>query len=143
MYWHGLATLVRTAGLPFILFGDWQVEPPELEASGFLRLVGGVTVATDEPTNVQTGRILDYYVISEELEPLVIDIKAMVGSRLATHLPVILRMKGARSIGETRRIAQPRTHPPYIPQGPMPAGIAIGWSSSTMFAENAVDDMDA
>ncbi len=126
--WVGLATLARAAGLPTIFTGDWQVEPAELLASGFVDLVGGVVFATDEPTNVQSGKVLDYFVVSRELEPLVVDVQAVVGSRLATHLPVVLRLKGARSLGSIRRVSQPKLHGAFLPQGPMPAGIAVDWN---------------
>ncbi len=107
--WHDIALHVRTHGLPFILAGDWQVPPATLQASGLPGLLGAQVFATSTPTNVCTGRVLDYFLVSKSVSDMVIEVKAIVGTRLATHLPVELTLKGRRSLGEAMRVARPPT----------------------------------
>ncbi len=126
-YWKEVATIARAAGLPVILMGDWQATPQEMRSTHFPDLVGAVIVAPDTATNTQSGRVIDYFLVSKDWEHLVQEVHVETGTRLPTHLPVTLRLKGARSLGVARRIAQPKIHSVELPIGPVPAGIGILW----------------
>ena len=47
---HAAGAAVTTHGGPWIIGGDWNMEPAALESSGWLRVVDGVVVATHLPT---------------------------------------------------------------------------------------------
>ncbi len=118
--WYGIALHVRTHGLPFILAGDWQVPPAEMQAAGLPALLGAQIVATSTPTNVHTKRVLDYFLVAKSVADMVIDVKAIAGTRLATHLPVELTLRGRRSLGEAMRVTKPPTLDVFPPTNRWP-----------------------
>ncbi len=50
-----------------------------------------------------------------------------IASNFATHLPVSIRIQGARSLGLGRRMTQPKVHSVDKPETVRPAGIRIDW----------------
>ncbi len=100
-----------------------------MNSTHFPDLIGAVIVAPDTATNTQSGRIIDYFLVSKDWEHLAQEIQVETGTRLPTHLPVTLRLKGSRSLGVARRIAQPKVHSVELPIGPVPAGIGIVWDN--------------
>ncbi len=54
--------LVTWLGLPFIIAGDWQLEPRVMASSAFLDLLDATICAPVEATNVITGSVIDYFV---------------------------------------------------------------------------------
>ena len=48
---------------PWIICGDWQCPPSELQETGWLKTIKGVIHAPDAPTC--GDRVLDYFVVSE------------------------------------------------------------------------------
>ncbi len=127
--WHALATMIRTAGLPFIVMGDWQATPAEMAASRLTDLLGADIVALNTATNVQSGRILDYYLISRNWRRHVAEIWVETATRFATHLPVTIRLQGARSLGVGRRMIQPKVHAVDKPTEPPPL---TAWASTSL-----------
>eukprot|EP00959_Pyramimonas_sp_CCMP1952_P058613 1223876-Pyramimonas_sp.AAC.1 len=65
--------------LPWIVLGDWNVNPSELDKSGFLLRVHGqgmvppVAVTCDTGTE---GSLIDYAVMSEAMAPYILDCQA-------------------------------------------------------------------
>ncbi len=114
--WHAVAAQIRLVGLPFILGGDWQVLPREMEAAGFPELVGGVIFAPTTPTNLVTLRTIDYDVVARELADNTLDVTTILGARFSPHAPVRLRLRAARSGGVVTRLRQPR----ILRAGPQP-----------------------
>ncbi len=126
--WHAVIAQIRLVGLPFILGADWQVTPQELEATGLHRTMGAVVVAPSEPTNLVTMRTIDYYLVDKALSPYIKSVRVIHGTLFSPHAPVLMAMRGARSLGTTRRIARPRILDVHRPHGPMPEGVQIDWS---------------
>ncbi len=125
--WFGIAMHVRSHGLPFVLAGDWQVPPAELQASGLPALLGAQIVAPSTPTNIHTKRVLDYFLVSRTIADMVVDVTAVVGTRLATHLPVELVLMGKRSLGESMRVVKPPILDAFPPHQPLAAGMQVDW----------------
>ncbi len=65
--WRHLAARRICAGLPFVVSGDWQVEPDVLKASGLPSLLDATVVHPGCPTNTHTGSEIDYFLVSNEL----------------------------------------------------------------------------
>ncbi len=127
--WHALAVTIRGAGLPYIIMGDWQATPAELAASNLPDLIGGVIVAPNGATNTQSGRTIDYFLVAKGWRKFVSEVWIETSTRFATHLPVSIRIGGARSLGIARRVIQPKIHAVDLPSGPALAGIGVDWEN--------------
>ena len=77
--------------LPFIIGADWNMTPDEPEESGWLRQV---RVAVKVPAEVAVtctsgrGRIIDYFVVSRDFEPLVIKTGAALDTPWGPHIGI-------------------------------------------------------
>eukprot|EP00971_Amphidinium_carterae_P095895 1897667-Amphidinium_carterae.1 len=67
-----LVRLMRSLTGPYILMGDFQHTPEQMERWGFPQAIGGQTVAPSLPTctSATGARTIDYFVIARELMPL-------------------------------------------------------------------------
>ena len=67
-----VARAIKAAGVPFLIVADWNMQPDELQRSGFLDLVEGVlAVPADLDYTCISGRLLDYAVVHPGLAPAV------------------------------------------------------------------------
>ena len=55
---------LTSQALQLIIGGDFQVEPMQLEGSGWVRAVGGFVVAPQLATVTQSHRVIDFFVVS-------------------------------------------------------------------------------
>ncbi len=130
--WKEVAAFLRTVGLPFIIGGDWQVMPDHLAATGLLSMLRAAICAPREATNLFSGNVIDWFVVSE---CLVADsrwtISTLHGTNFATHVPVRLSLQSLR--GRTpisQCLASPKPFPINKPLGPKKLTAAIDWSDS-------------
>jgi hypothetical protein len=65
-----LQGFVRSLSFPWIIAGDFNIEPEELQATNLLEMLGGRLLCTDEPTLDQGGR-LDFAIARKSMESLV------------------------------------------------------------------------
>ena len=68
--WQILSTIdpwLTSQGLLFVISGDFQVEPKQLEDSGWVRAVGGSVVAPQLATVTPSHRVIDFFVLSRDL----------------------------------------------------------------------------
>jgi len=70
-----IGRLVSTMGLPFLLAGDFNMDPETLERSGWAQQLGGTCLATGLPYTCRGGagkanRILDYIMVSSKVLPM-------------------------------------------------------------------------
>ena len=70
---------------PWVLGGDFQMEPKLLIQSGFVRLAKGVLAAPSKPTC--QGHVIDYFVVSESLRHSVVAVSTLEDSPFAPTLP--------------------------------------------------------
>ena len=77
---------------PWILAGDFNLTPEDLETADWLARIDGVTVAPEGPTC--GGRCLDFFVVPRLLRPYVVVVQRLEGSGIATHDLVRLLLRG-------------------------------------------------
>ena len=74
-YLQAVAGVLRTLRGPWIFAADFQNTPEELEATGWLKLVGGKIVAPTVPTCGK--RVIVFFVVSQDLPEAIMGIKAV------------------------------------------------------------------
>ena len=68
--WQIISTIglwLTSQALPFVIGGDFQVEPKQLEGSGWVRAVGGFVVAALLGTVTPTYRVTAFFVVSRDV----------------------------------------------------------------------------
>ena len=104
---------------PWIIGGDFNMEPATLEKSGWLEMIGGVVVAPTDPTCCSS--VYDYFVVSKDLHDanLIVGVVRMTDGGFNPHHPVrlILRGDGRRKL--IRELAKPTKIPGILPKGPL------------------------
>ena len=100
---------------PWILAGDFQVEPQALLESGFPRLAKWVVVAPSAPTGM--GHTIDYFLVAEGLAGTVHAVVVLAGSPFAPHSPVRLLLKAAPRRLKVRIQAKPFRISATLPSG--------------------------
>ncbi len=122
-----IAGYLKTLGLPFLLGGDWQCSPQELEATGFTRLLCASICEPGEPTNTQAGSTLDYWVVSDGLLSAGWTAATVIGCRFTPHVPCALKLwcRGRQVMAD--RLCVPKPLPVHRPIGPPLPGVAIRW----------------
>ncbi len=65
--WNLLAARLKAIGMPFIIGGDWQVSPAEMASTRIDELLDAAIIAPREATNVKSGNVLDYYLVSRSM----------------------------------------------------------------------------
>ena len=105
---------------PFLIGGDFQMEPHQLEATGWPRRLAASVVAPlqAQPTSCTSGRMIDYFVISSDLLPLVGNCYVVQEARTSPHRPVRLELRAAKQLPLIRVLKAPRPFPVQAPVGP-------------------------
>lgn len=112
--------MIATQRGPWILGGDWQCTPDELRITGWLKTVKGVIYAPEAPTC--GDRVLDYFVVSEELAQswAIVAACVIVDATFAPHSPVRLIVKAFARTIMVRKLKVPAGFTADLPSGPMP-----------------------
>ncbi len=110
---------VVTYGLPCVLGGDWQIPPQELRDTGVLRLIDAEIVSAGLPTNVASGRELDYFVVSKALLGEGATAEIDPSGAFSPHVAVRLVLPLPRENVGVRSLRQPRPLPVTRPIGPL------------------------
>ncbi len=119
-------------GLPFVVGGDWQVPPADIQRSGILDLIDGIIMAAGRATNIQSGNELDYYIVSRVLAHGGATAEVDPSGAFSPHVAVRLSLPLIRDEGTTRRLRQPRTLPVNRIVGPLPPPrYSINWKDWT------------
>jgi hypothetical protein len=101
---------------PWIAGGDWNLEPQELEAAGWLSMVGGVVHAPSQPTC--HGRVYDFFVVHKAISPAVAGVQRLDDGGLYPHFPTRLLVEGGAHWYMVRRLNKRVTVPGHLPAGP-------------------------
>ena len=109
--------IVLHARCPWMVCGDFNMQPCKLEESEWLKLVKGVIVQPASPTCSSAGTTFDYVVVSRSLEPFVIEAKVVHDAPLWPHAPVAIRF---RNLAKQHRIQTP------VKAAQFPAKLPIG-----------------
>ena len=86
-----IGCLLRALRFPWVVVGDWNVSPQTLQASGFLREVGGVTRFADveytcDPGGGNQASHLDYLVHCTAAQTYIADVTAVPDAPWKPHL---------------------------------------------------------
>ena len=133
--WRAVAVYLRSMGLPFAIGADWQCTPDELQQSGLPELLGAEVFAPRQPTNTDSGRVIDFFLVSIGLVLEGAAASVLHGSVLATHLPVAIRLNARRPVTHVTRLTRPKPLPIDRPIGPQLPGIHVQWQSWNSLAK--------
>ena len=102
---------------PFVIGGDWNCTPEELNATRWLKRVSGVIVAPAAPTcNDST---YDFFVVHRSIVHLVHSVHKVADAELSPHSPARLILKGRSRKIVVRQIKAPFPCPANLPYGPL------------------------
>ena len=108
---------IRAHGGPFVACADWNLEPSDIEASGWLAQVGGIIVAPEQPTH-KSGKIYDFGVVSQSIAHLVAGAEALMGWDVCAHRPCRLRLLASLPPVLVPRLRKPKQFPREPPSLP-------------------------
>ena len=111
------ATLSLLQG-PWLIGGDWNITPEQLQATSWLGLVDGVIFAPTHPTC--HGDVYDFVVVARGLAHAVAGISRIEGAVLHPHWPSRFLLRGDARRQLVRRLVKPRPVPALLPHGPLP-----------------------
>ena len=113
-----LAGVLEGLGKPWLLAGDWNIPVADLEASGWLQMVRGVTIKTGQITCTSgAGEELDYGVAAAGMEEALEKVEVWTGAASRPHSPVIITFKGSTEVTATIR-HRCKAFPWEVPFGP-------------------------
>ena len=113
-----LGAIVRSLSAPWIIAGDWNIEPSTLQATNWHALIDGQIVATTAPTC--NSMVYDYFVVHESLARQVAAIQRLDDAAASPHFPVRLLLRSGVHRHMARRLVRPAWVPPSLPYGPQP-----------------------
>ena len=120
---------VKGCGRPFIIAGDWQVNPAILAETKFPHRLAADIVSADGPTNLRAGSTLDYFVVARSIRVAVKSVETRADLYLSPHVLVMLSLATRSSLGFTMAMSQPKVFPVGHLGGPMPPCAGVDWSA--------------
>ena len=128
-----IGILTETMGIPFVVAGDMNMTPQKMADTGWVDSIMGKIVATEEatcrPTAAHTGRVLDYFVISDWLAPLVHSIELVQNDAYQPHCVVELTLSVAAKEVYENRAKKPLGFPEDRPIRPRDQPV-IDWTNT-------------
>ena len=124
-----LGLAIMTAGRPFIIGADWNMEPAELGRTGFLSMLGPQVVimlgVTQTCTSGRRARLLDYFIVSSDLSSAICPVGLDLSSPWKPHSSVSLWLNTRpQSVTFLRHVA-----PREIPQALDDDSNALSWDT--------------
>ena len=110
------AQLIDSLRGPWLLAGDFNMEPATLQAGGFLDLVHGQVFAPSQPTCKQ--RCYDYFVVSSCLAPFVHSVTTLGFDGINPHAPVRLLLRGDARRLAVKKLVRPGKVAAVLQHGP-------------------------
>ncbi len=129
LLWRCLVQLLTALALPFVIGGDWQVQPCEMARMGLDRVLGAKICASGLATNAQPGNEIDYFLVSECLTDKGWAVARSVDCSFEPHRPAVLTLQGRRRTQATRRITRPKRLPIARPIGPLLPMRQVAWDT--------------
>ena len=96
------AALARTLDGPWIMAGDWNVEPSTTQDANWLQVVGGTVFTTCLTTC--NDHTYDFFVVSHGIAHAVAGVQRLGDSGLNPHAPWRLLIKGDARCHATRKL---------------------------------------
>ena len=110
------AIYIKALKGPWIIGGDWNLEPHLLTAANWLNMVGGVVHAPSQPTC--HAHVYDYFVVHKAISPAIAGVQRLEDAGLFPHFPARLLIKGNALRYQVRKLLKPPKVPGYLPAGP-------------------------
>jgi len=133
-----IAVVLKQIRGPWILAGDWNLNPDLLRSSAWLDVVGGVIVAPTTPTC--HGSTYDYFVVSQDLASSVVGVARVDDGGLHPHHPVRMLLRGDARRKLTRQIVRPTRVPGVLPAGPLPCPQPVAEAIPSEVRAEVIDD---
>ena len=95
---HAVGEAIASFGGPWVLAGDFNMEPETLKARGFLAVTNGHLCAHSQPTCNE--RCFDYFIVSKCMAPFVHSVTTLEYDGIKPRAPVRLLLRG-----DARRLA--------------------------------------
>ena len=118
-----LGAFVAALNHPWIIMADWNLEPAELQETGWVRQVGGALLVPRAGwTCSSSGRLIDFAVCSASCTSWVREIGAHMDGPWTAHKGVFVRLaQGSNDPGHlTLAMPRPFMHPPKAAKGAGP-----------------------
>ena len=112
-----LAILLYAYRSPWILAADFNMDPETLAASGWLELVGGTIMHSNQPTCGNAN--YDYFVVGGGLQRAVVKVQTITDTDTYPHCGVRLLMKAGSTRRRRRAMVKSAKVPAAIPPGPL------------------------
>ena len=113
-----IAGCLNAVAGPWIIGGDFNCTPEELEKTGFLKLVDGVV---HSPAASTCGlKVYDFFVVSRQLSPAVLAVVTVADCYFGPHSPVRLLLRASPRSLKVNVINAPKGFPAHLPLGPKP-----------------------
>ena len=126
---HILGAFLAKCGRPWIVAGDWNLNPAELRACGWLSQVSGDIVAPAGITCTSgDGDILDFYVVSAGLSSRCSAREAWTAAPSSPHSPVWLDICDVPEAAPIVQRIKWKVFPPRAPIGCRPPPLDSTWS---------------
>ena len=133
-----VAIVLKKLRGPWIVAGDFNLNPDMLRSSGWLDVVKGVLVAPASPTC--HGSTYDYFVVCQALASSVAGIARIDDGGLHPRSPSRLFLKGDGKRKLIRQLSRPTKVPGVLPEGPLPCPRPAAESMPTEVNQVAVDE---
>ena len=114
-----LGVALLDCGLPFVIGGDFEVDPRVLMETGWLAAISATIIAPKELTcTAGEGATIDYFVVSDQLVPKVRGVDVLFGLGVRPHRGV--RLEFEKSRGQESILVQKKcwVFPNTLPYGP-------------------------
>ena len=88
---------IECLGIPYVMGGDWNLTPQQIIATEWINTIDGQVIAPEDPTcrptPSHTGKIIDYFIVSQWLAPLVLSIAIDKEDVYRPHCAVVMHIK--------------------------------------------------
>ena len=119
------ARLIASLEGPWVMAGDLNMLPAELQASGFLNLVKGELKTSGAATC--GDKEYDYFIVDRRLAPLVVAVGQIVDAGTSPHTPVRLILRGRPRQHLVRQLVAPTALGAALPPGCLSEGDDLSW----------------
>jgi len=132
-----VAVVLKQLRGPWVLAGDWNINPDLLRSSAWLDVVGGVLVAPQTPTC--HGSTYDFFVVSQDLASSVVAVARVDDGGMHPHHPVRMLLRGDARRKLTRQLVRPKRVPGVLPAGPLPCPPPVAAAMPTEVKDEVID----
>ena len=120
---------------PWIVGGDWNIQPDTLADSRWLQMVGGVIFATDLPTC--NDNTYDYFVVHRSIAHAVVGVQRLEDGGMNPHWASRLLLRGDARRFAIRELVRPPKVGGLLPHGPSQE--PPDYSSILELADSSID----